>query len=128
MAFLLLALLVKRLLPITHPPLSSFINNSARAQVKVMTAKLYGISSSSQDQSATSLEIGITFPKVTRLNWHSFLCLTPRVFLSHPTPPSLRRDIFGSVFSPKTPVVPGCESQQIGRQGECSLISTSRGK
>lgn len=46
MAFLLLALLVKCLSPITPPPLSSFINNSAGAQVKVMTAKLCVISPS----------------------------------------------------------------------------------
>lgn len=52
MAFLLLALLVKCLLPITPPQLSSFINNSAGAQVKVMTAKLCVISSSHKIKAA----------------------------------------------------------------------------
>lgn len=120
MASLLLALLVKSLLPITHPQLSSFINNSAGVQVKVMTAKLWAISSSHMIK-------GSFYRNRNNISW-SRQVGRALISISHPSCfswiLSLCPDILVSGLSPKTPAVPVRERvSKLGDRVSATLLA-----
>lgn len=121
----------KNLLPIAYPLLRSFINNSDRVQVKVMTAKLCAIFPSHRSKRCFYRNRTYSFRSSYRLSRHSFLYLPlfflfPSVLLSITFVFSLQRGTVGSAFSPQTPSASIYESQHIERQSECTLLARLR--